>query len=266
MTGQDRKTIIAGFQRLIQLQLMVDTGKKTGKTQQITVYRMLVPKDEEDGKNGTVKGSRKRTGNSTVFPAEESRKRYTEPIKEPSKGEESNDYGQPSSETDLFGQPVVTPEQREAELKSATIKAVEDGWNDLAAEIPTVAALRGGKLDDARAETAWQRAAKFAAEGETAVDVWTAMFRQIRSSRWICGETPPRDGRDPFKLQLTWLLENRNFTKVLEGKFSDGRNPDLRGGGNARRSSAGQALSIVLNRRGSRGVGGTGQGSRRGAG
>jgi hypothetical protein len=247
MTGQDRKTILAGFGRLIDLGLMVDTGKKTGKTQQITVWRMLVPKDAE---NGTVKGSRKRQGNSTVFPGKESRKRYTEPIKEPSKGNDSNHYEADPAETDLFGQPLVSAEQLEAQLKAETIKAVEDGWNDLSLEIPAVAPLRSGKLDEARADKAWQLASKFATDDEPPPDVWGTIFRQIRSSRWICGETQPRDDRPPFKLQLTWLLENRNFTKVLEGKFADDRNPDIRGGGNARSSPAGQAMSIVLGRRG----------------
>lgn len=250
MTGQDRKTIIAGLQKLIEAGLMIDTGKKTGKTGQIPVYRMLVPAEGEDGKIGTVKQSQKRRGNSTDFPGKESQKRYTEPIKEPSKGNDSNHYEAASDEIDLFGQPLVTPEQREAQLKAETIKAVEDGWNDLSAEIPAVAALRSGKLDEARADKAWQMASKFATEEEPPPEVWLAVFRQIRSSRWLCGETQPRDDRPPFKLQLTWLLENRNFTKVLEGKFADDRNPDIRGGGNARSSPAGQALSIVLGRRG----------------
>jgi hypothetical protein len=267
MTGQDRKTVLAGLQRLIDAGLMIDTGKKTGRTGQIPVYKMLIPDEADRGKNGTVKQSRKRRDNSTVFPGKESRIRDTEPIREPSIGTDSNHYADGArDDKDLFGQPVVSAEQREAEVRAQTIAAVEQGWADLSAEIPGVKPLRGGKLDEARAETAVQRAAKFAADGETPADIWATMFRQIRSSRWLCGEIVPRDDRPPFGLQMTWLLENRNFTKVLEGKFSDGRNPDLRGGGNARSSPAGEALSIVLNRRRAGRDRRNGRGSGRGAG
>lgn len=265
MTGQDRKTVIAGFQKLIAAGAMEDTGKKVGKTGQIPVYRLLLPPEEEQSQKRHSKRVPNFPAKSPVFPSKESQKRDTEPSKEPSKGTDSNHYDDERVPTDLFGEPILTPEQQMAQLKARTIEAIEEGWNRLAAEIPTVAALRGGKLDDARADTAFQRAEKFAAEGEAALDVWTAIFREIRSSRWLCGETPPRDGRPPFRLQLTWLLEHRNFTKVLEGKFGDGRDPEIPGGGDSRRSPAGAALGVVLDRRRAGRIRRAGRGSGRGA-
>lgn len=250
MTGQDRKTVLSGLQRLSapELGLIIDTGKKAGKTQQITVWKLSM----KGAENGTIKESRKRTGKSPVFPIEESRKRDTEPSKEPNRGKDST---QPEVDRDLFGDPVVSEEQRAAQLKAEVIQFVQDAWNQLSEEVPGVAALRGGTLDEGRGERAHALAVKFMVEGEEPRDVWETIFRKIRSSFWLCGETPPRDGRPPFKLQLTWLLEanqrgeTRNFTKVLEGKYDDGRDPALSGGGARRRHSpAGQAALGVIER------------------
>jgi hypothetical protein len=231
MTGQDRKTILANLRRLEDAGVMTDTGKKTGRTQQIIVWRMAVPKDP---KNGTVKQSQKRMANGPKIPSKQSQNWDTEPSKEPNKGTDSNHYDDNSRETDLFGEPIKSPEEVAAERRADVISKIEEGWAALVENAPNVAPLRGGKLDDTRAEAALARAAKFAGEDETEADVWAAIFEQIQSSHWLCGETRPRDDRGPFKLQMTWLLENRNFTKVLEGKFSDGRS----NGGTARAGDA----------------------------
>ena len=76
-TSQDRKTVLANMQRLIQLGYLIDTGERKGKTKSVVVYRISNPK------NGTAKQSLERDmigveavpifpSSSTVFPAKQS--------------------------------------------------------------------------------------------------------------------------------------------------------------------------------------------------
>lgn len=78
-TGQNRKTIIANFGRLVELGLIRDTGKRTGETGQIPVYGLAVegafPNSPE---NGTVLTVPKTDGNSPEKCVKQSRKRDTE--------------------------------------------------------------------------------------------------------------------------------------------------------------------------------------------
>lgn len=247
MTGLDRKTVLDGIARLKSMEVLRDTGRRTGRTQQIIVYRMMFPvvslSVPKTGQLETVPIS---DGKSPVFPTKESRKRDTEPSIEPSKEEESI-HSREFADRNLFGEPVKTPEQLAAELKAETIEFIEAGWKNLSEEIPAIAPIRGGKLDDARAEAALQRAEKFAKPDETAQGVWRDIFTHIRTSHWLCGERHS-DGRPPFKLQMTWLLENRNFTKVVEGKYDDGRNPASGAFAARRPSPGGEVATRVIER------------------
>lgn len=83
-TSQDRKTVIAGLDRLEELKLATDTGSRVGRTKQVKVYRLerFLESSNSSG-NGIVEGAPKGpvygTGaengtvpnfppNSTVFP------------------------------------------------------------------------------------------------------------------------------------------------------------------------------------------------------
>lgn len=90
-TEQDRKTVISAIDALCKAGLLIDTGDKKGSTKQVPMYRLLMSDgDVNSTENGTVKQSQKRnstengtvpknTGNSTVFPHKQYRKRDTEP-------------------------------------------------------------------------------------------------------------------------------------------------------------------------------------------
>lgn len=90
-TGQDRKTVLANLQRLRDLGYIIDTGKRVGSTKQVVVYQLNTSENgtvkESQNRNGSESGTVPETdGNSTVFPAEQSRfsakqsqKRDTEP-------------------------------------------------------------------------------------------------------------------------------------------------------------------------------------------
>jgi len=76
ITGQNRKTVIANIAALEAKGLIVATGEKSGRTNQINVYEArlgTVPKTEQSQKR-----------NSSAFPPKQSQKRDTEPSREPS--------------------------------------------------------------------------------------------------------------------------------------------------------------------------------------
>jgi hypothetical protein len=100
-TSMDRKTVIAGLDRLEELKLATDTGSRVGKTKQVKVYRLeRFLESGNSAVNGIVEGAQKGPvygtgaengtvpnfpanstvfpGNSTVFPSKGSQKRNPE--------------------------------------------------------------------------------------------------------------------------------------------------------------------------------------------
>lgn len=83
MTGLDRKTVLVALQTLLERGLIRDTGDRKGRTAQVKVFHLTVPKTGL--LNGTVNGTLShRTvpdflAKSPKFPCEESQKRDTEP-------------------------------------------------------------------------------------------------------------------------------------------------------------------------------------------
>lgn len=72
-TGQDRKTVVANLARLQQWGLIEDTGRRTGTTKQIIIYRLITGPDlfaeNEEKRNSSENGSvPKKAGKSPVFP------------------------------------------------------------------------------------------------------------------------------------------------------------------------------------------------------
>jgi hypothetical protein len=84
-TQQDRKTVLSNLKKLELASLIAEAGR-TGRTGQVTVWRLPVVTPGKSPKSGTL--STPPTvpdflGNSTVFPLKESQKRDTEPVIEP---------------------------------------------------------------------------------------------------------------------------------------------------------------------------------------
>jgi hypothetical protein len=59
------------------------------------------------------------------------------------------------------------------------------------------------------------------------LDYWRALFKQVHASDFLCGRKG--DWRCPG---LEWLLEDKNFTKVIEGAYRN--NESMNGSGHAR--------------------------------
>lgn len=50
---------------------------------------------------------------------------------------------------------------------------------------------------------------------------WGKFFHHIAKSKFLSGQTPPRQGRTPFQISLDWVVDKTNMTKIIEGAYDD---------------------------------------------
>lgn len=148
-TAQDRKTVIRGLQTLVADGWIEDTGKRTGATKQIPVYRIRFDNSPKNGsveasvdtpenspKSGTVPKTEPSQfsdetvpffpGNSTVFPRKQSQKRDTEP---------SETVIEPSLNRHTAEPPSASPPAKRTKPRSAlALDALPDNWREKAAQ------------------------------------------------------------------------------------------------------------------------------------
>lgn len=80
-TCQDRKTVIAGLDRLEKAGLIADSGDRRGASKQVKVYQLSINRETKSTENGTLSDAETvpfLDGDSTVFPRRESQKRYSD--------------------------------------------------------------------------------------------------------------------------------------------------------------------------------------------
>lgn len=82
VTSQDRKTVIGSIADLVGRGWLVDTGERRGKTKQVKVYMLCLPKTNSTV-DGIVKESRPSLERVPSADGKESRPRDTEPLIEP---------------------------------------------------------------------------------------------------------------------------------------------------------------------------------------
>lgn len=183
------------------------------------------PSDRGVGRHPTEGGSVDPTGGRS--PA---RPCIEQPFEQPFE----DSTGSEDSELPL-GLPPIPP----ADPSPAEVAAfVAEEW----ARRPFATPIRGGKLDDDKAEKARDLGKHFAVEGKNALATWTDVFEAIDASDFLQGKTKPTSDRPPFKLSLSFVLEKRNFDKILMGRFNGKHD------GGARTGSASQATSRVIER------------------
>lgn len=120
-------------------------------------------------------------------------------------------------------------------------------WEQLEINHPNVAMPR--LIDEGLAKMIEQRARTHAKLGETPVEVWTAVFEQIRASLFLCGRTAPGPGRDKsFTLSLGWLCRPANFREVINGKYTSKSTDAAYGADGQRLGPTGQAVGGALAR------------------
>jgi hypothetical protein len=50
---------------------------------------------------------------------------------------------------------------------------------------------------------------------------WRSFFGYVAESKFLTGQTDPRDGKPPFIADFEWIVKPSNFAKIVEGKYHD---------------------------------------------
>lgn len=74
---------------------------------------------------------------------------------------------------------------------------------------------------------------------EVGYDGWVEALEQASRSSFLMGQEPPRNGQQPFKMDLDFLLQAKSFQRLIEGKYDD------RTGANGGLGQRGQALGSL---------------------
>ena len=216
ITGLNRKTAIAAVAELERLALLTDTGERVGRTRQIKVYRAEI---------GTVPESERfQKRNSSTFTRKESQKRDTEPSREPSTLDTSNEVSLPRSKKAVSGkdapaaktsprsigdqhQRAVQPQASATPDADAPLTAdeIRDAWNHMAREcgLPEVKKLTA------------ERERRLAARcRDFDINDWTEAIRAVRRSPFLRG-----DNDRGWRANFDWLLQPRSLTKLIEGQY-----------------------------------------------
>lgn len=207
ITGQDRKAIIANMAELEALGLVEDTGERTGRTNQVKVYRPVI---------GTVPETEQyRKRNSTEKAPKQYRKRDTEPSLEPSTPSIPNGIDAPPAgaapenpdriDLDLLGDaPPVEPE-----VPVLQPRHVVEAWNALAKRIgkPCVRDLTPERRERVRARIA----------GYT-LDDFQEVLGNVEGSAFLRGDEVK--GRRWSGCNFDWITKKANFQKILEGNYN----------------------------------------------
>lgn len=205
ITGLNRKTAIAAVAELERQGLLSDTGDRVGRTRQIKVYRAEI---------GTVpKSERFQKRNSSTFTRKESQKRDTEPSKEPSNLDTSNEVSSLSEKSGSSGSagsskrvaktpPQVAPNSDDAPLTAAEVR---EAWNHMA---------RDCGLPEVKKMTSERERRLLARMRDFDIDDWTEAIRAIRRSPFLLG-----DNDRGWRASFDWLLQPRSLTKLIEGQY-----------------------------------------------
>lgn len=225
ITGLNRKTAIAAVAELERLSLLTDTGERVGRTRQIKVYRAeigTVPESEQFQKR-----------NSSTFTRKQSQKRDTEPSREPSTLDTSNEVSSPRSQNAVSGRRGVAAQPRpQASTKAAPRPnpkpeaqsgppAASPTTSD--ADAPLTSAEILGAWNHMARECGLPEAKKLTAERERRlaarcrdfdINDWTEAIRAVRRSPFLRG-----DNDRGWRANFDWLLQPRSLTKLIEGQY-----------------------------------------------
>lgn len=92
-------------------------------------------------------------------------------------------------------------------------------WRETLPQLPQPQAWRGQRVEHMRAR--WRELAveKHWPNKEAGLAYFRKLFAWVGRSQFLTGRGPSRDNRDPFLVELSWLIRPENFLKVIEGRY-----------------------------------------------
>lgn len=103
--------------------------------------------------------------------------------------------------------------RRKSTVEACPYEAIVDLFHTALPELPSVAILtpdRKSKLQARWRESDVHRDLAF----------WADYFFQVKTSNFLTGKAPGRNGAKPFRATFDWLIAPSNFVKVVEGNYN----------------------------------------------
>lgn len=130
----------------------------------------------------------------------------------------STDTSYLSSETPVSDPPPASFQKKRNPENRALVSFVGEQWNELAADFD----LTGIRVIDGSREVALLARAKDLVKSFDYPDAeagFSDLFQKIRGSPFLRGATQPRNGGVPWKANFDWVLQPKNFRKIIEGNY-----------------------------------------------
>lgn len=221
-TELNRKTVITVLAKLIDLELIKDTGYRVGLTKQVVVYKLQIDESLYSTAKDTIESSNntkldtveEKTApflpqNSPVFSVKQFQKRDTEKIL--------------NNIEDISNLPLTPSYQNEDEVIRVTPTATEEKPSVVKSKYPQdsfwkIAKIYEEILPDAspvkdisyRIQIDIHNLERDCIKGEAG---WREYFATVVASDYLTGKI------DGFKVSFIWLLKRENYAKVVNGRY-----------------------------------------------
>lgn len=102
--------------------------------------------------------------------------------------------------------------RRKSAVEACPYQAIIDLYHTALPELPAVALITADRKSKLQAR--WR-------ESEVHRDLafWAEYFFQVKTSEFLTGKAPGRNGSKPFRATFDWLIAPSNFVKVVEGNY-----------------------------------------------
>jgi hypothetical protein len=211
------RSVRDGLARLRAAGLIETTGKGghvRGRGIACT-YRLLVPAEIEDEKAAGDAGLPFRSRRAPP-PSDENRRETP--------GERGGSRLQERGESRRQEKNILKPLE-ESGGTAREVEAAVEAWNALADRAGLSKAQR---LTDPR-----KRAIRARLKELGGLEGWAMLMEKVEASAFLTGQVPGRDGREPFRATLDWIIKPQNTTRIMEdsyGQASRNHDPDTGAG------------------------------------
>jgi len=104
------------------------------------------------------------------------------------------------------------PVRQKPAMDACPYQAIVDLYHQALPELPAVAILNAGRKRALQAR--WRES-----DVHRDLGFWAEYFFQVKTSDFLMGRVPGRNGSKAFRATFDWLLAPSNFVKVVEGNY-----------------------------------------------
>lgn len=108
---------------------------------------------------------------------------------------------------------LAEPVRQKSSMPPCPHQAIVDLFHKALPELPAVAILNDTRKRTLQAR--WRES-----DVHRDLGFWAEYFMAVKSSQFLTGKVPGRNGGKPFRASFDWLINSSNFVKVVEGNYN----------------------------------------------